>query len=153
MYVTAYNSSKDPVVVDASGHTLGGEEWGTVDSTSDEVKAAADSGKLHLFPNGLGDSAGQAKEALEAAARTDLLTDRAKQWSGASKEALVLIATDAGFKGADSAHKDDLVEFLTPKDIDPKASIKAARETLKQGAEDAPVTPDSGAAPAGGDEA
>lgn len=46
MILTGYNPTDAPVVVDALGHMIGGGEWGTYDSTADEVKAAIEAGTL-----------------------------------------------------------------------------------------------------------
>jgi hypothetical protein len=51
MHVVGYNTTDRPVLLDAEGRSLGGGEFGAVDTTSDEVKAAVDRGDLQLLRN------------------------------------------------------------------------------------------------------
>lgn len=46
MYVTAHNVTDQPVPIDGDGRQLDGHAWGPVLTTTDEVKAALDDGRL-----------------------------------------------------------------------------------------------------------
>lgn len=46
MYITAFNTTDRPVVIDDEGRTLGGQSWGPVLTTADQVKEALAAGAL-----------------------------------------------------------------------------------------------------------
>ena len=85
---TAFNPNDTPVVVDADGHTVGGHEWGTVETTEVVVSDALDAGRLVLVDVDAGAS-DLAPQALEAARRTVERSDKTTTTSrakGAGKE-------------------------------------------------------------------
>ena len=77
MFRTAYNTTDAPVVVDSEGRSIGGGEWGTVETTEDAVKAALEAGSLEIIAGELDDGPGQNPDALKAQEETQRLADEA----------------------------------------------------------------------------
>lgn len=73
MYITAFNTTDRPVVIDGDGRTLPGQSWGPVLTTADPVKVALDSGALVKVTADVkaDDLNPEAREALEATARLE----------------------------------------------------------------------------------
>lgn len=101
MYVTAFNSTSDPITVDGEGRVVHGGDYGTVDTTYDDVRALLDSGALVKIevPEGSGDEVNP--QAAEAAARTSEVAGRAEELGGIDKDVLQQAALDAGVPGAE----------------------------------------------------
>lgn len=70
MYRPATNVTDSPVLIDDRGRQLGGREWGPVDTTADEVKAAVDLGALVIVDpaNITKDTLAEARQARDDAA-------------------------------------------------------------------------------------
>ncbi len=67
MFAPAVNVSDQAVLVDAEGHTVGGQEWTVVDTEAPEVRVAAEAGLLHVHLAGFDDGPGQDEGAVAAA--------------------------------------------------------------------------------------
>lgn len=78
VYKTAFNTTDSPVVIDDEGHVLGGNEWGTVETTDDAVKAALDSGDLVLV-DATSDAPDLDNRARDAIVKTEELAAGGKQ--------------------------------------------------------------------------
>jgi hypothetical protein len=100
MYVTAFNSTSDPITVDGEGRVVHGGDYGTVDTTFDEVRALLDSGALVQVEVPEGDSDVN-PQAAEAAARTGEIAGRAEELGGVDKDVLQQAALDAGVPDAE----------------------------------------------------
>lgn len=75
MFRPAHNATDSPVLIDDRGRQLGGREWGPVDTTLDEVRAAEARRTLVVFdPAKIGPDAIDA--ARDAAKAADALNDR-----------------------------------------------------------------------------
>lgn len=129
MYSTAYNRTESPIVVDEDGRTLGGGEWGTVDTTGELVKAAQAAGWVVVFPD-LEATADTAPDAREAIEQTKAIRDRSEAYGDLETDELEAIVAKAGGDPADR-HKRDLVHYLSYRDdLDPAEVSK----TLKRAA-------------------
>ncbi|HVL32572.1 MAG TPA: hypothetical protein VM600_03220 [Actinomycetota bacterium] len=93
MISTAFNTTDAPVVIDERGRTIGGGEWGAVDTDCAAATAALADGRLRLVGDIPSESA---PAALAAAARTNELAARAKRLEGLDESALRRIAERAG---------------------------------------------------------
>lgn len=139
MYATAYNASDSPVVIDREGRTLEGGAFGTVETTSSEVKNLAAKGLIHVFPK-LDKGPGQSDEAIAAIETTEAATKRAASLAQAAKEDLATIAGDAGIPRPDDLDKDELVYALAMRpDFDFRDPLKAARDARKGAGDAVPV--------------
>ena len=86
-YVTAYNTTDRPVLIDDEGRTLGGGEWGPVLTTEEPARMALDAGTLVKVaePKNLDDVTPEARSAFE---RTSELEEARKSGdTGAIAEA------------------------------------------------------------------
>lgn len=109
MFTLAYNPTDSQVVIDAQGRILGGREWGAVDTTADETKAALESGSLHIFRDVSPDE-GNASAVNKALDQVAEVNRRAQVAEGLDKKALTkLVAPHHG--QAKSMTKDELVAF------------------------------------------
>lgn len=133
MYQTVYNPSDQPVVLDASGRSVGGGEWATAQSTDDTTKAALASGQLvvaeppaedapatHLNP--------QAVAAFETTARYG---ERSEQIKDYDKAALEKVARREGLIGEDD---DLLVGELRSKLVESDRDLTKTRSTTSPAA-------------------
>lgn len=69
MYRPVHNTSDRPVVTDDDGHTLGGQEWGAVDTDQPRLAPLIDNGTLVIVGQ-IGDDANdEAKAAHQDAER------------------------------------------------------------------------------------
>lgn len=91
---TAFNSTDSPIEIDAEGRTIGGGEWGTVDTTSDLVKTAAETGGLEIYRD-LDEGPGQNPDAIEAIRTTRSTQERLEQAQALDRDALDEAATKA----------------------------------------------------------
>lgn len=124
-FVLAYNPTDRPVIIDSAGRSLGGGEFGAVDSTDDLAKAALAEGAL-IRPDAPGKGANP--DAVHAHRRAEALTDRQTAFAAADKKRLHDLAVDAGLIGEDDdPHKPDLVTALVHSSVDtPTAASKTA---------------------------
>lgn len=120
VYQTAYNATDAPLVADDFGRTIGGHEFGTVETTCDAIEAAARDGRVHIFPGGIDAAPGQNPQAVEAQERTRVYAERASVLHSADKADVVEFARNAGLIDDDAdPHKADLIGILTPRvDLD-----------------------------------
>lgn len=99
-YVTAYNTTDSPLVVDADGAQIGGGEWGTVDTRDPEVRALIDAGTLTVVeerePDGETEMNASARAAFK---RTADVAAREEALHGKAKAELREIAVDADLIG------------------------------------------------------
>lgn len=120
MYQTAYNATDGPLVADDFGRTIGGYEFGTVQTTSDDVATAISEGRIHVFASGF--PAGQPINpgAAEADTRTKIYNERATALHAASKADVLDLARSGGLvEVEDEPHKNDVIGVLVPRvDID-----------------------------------
>jgi hypothetical protein len=65
-FVTVYNRSDRPALLDAEGHTLGGGEYGTARENDPAVQLAFDTGSLGVVEDPGGDLSGLLPEAVAA---------------------------------------------------------------------------------------
>lgn len=133
MFATAFNTTDAPVVVDDEGRTIEGRSWGTIETTTDAAKAAADEGTLQVYPDKLDDAPGQNPDAVDAYHRTAAVQSRARAYSELDTDELARLADDeADFKPR-RRHKRDLVHHLALRDdVDHKEAIKRLREALAE---------------------
>lgn len=116
-YTLAYNPSDQPVIVDGSGRTLGGSEWGPVESTSELAHAAI--GRNDLVWSEPPDPKFADPRALVAATETQRLSARQAAFTAADKDTLLQTARSADLVSEDETPlKADLVELLTRSDVD-----------------------------------
>jgi hypothetical protein len=106
-FVLAYNPSDAPVQVDLRGRTIGGGEWGPVQSTAD---ALADGRLVKVdLPR---KSEGTDPDARAAAARVDELNDRQSHFNGMDVDELLALVRGTGAIGPDATRtKADLVDL------------------------------------------
>lgn len=81
MYITVFNPTDQPVVVDDEGRTVAGHSWSPALSTADEVKTALDDGRLvKVSANpATKDLDEDAKQALEATAELESARKKSPQ--------------------------------------------------------------------------
>lgn len=90
MYVTAYNTSNEPLVVDVEGRGIGAHEWGTVDTTDEVAKPLLASGALVKSEAPKGDDVSPAFLAAEE--RTQAVAKTAKTLAAAEPARLEALA-------------------------------------------------------------
>lgn len=95
MFVAAHNPTDQAVVVDDAGRTLGGGEWGVVDTTADQVKTAVDAARLTLAPDLKADS-GNTADANDAARTAETAEKRRRQLDALDADAVHALADQAG---------------------------------------------------------
>lgn len=76
MHKTAFNTTDQPVTVDAEGRMIGGQEWGSINTTADEAKALLEQGIIVIVDKP-GDDADVNPEAAAAFDATDRLAELA----------------------------------------------------------------------------
>lgn len=131
MYRTAWNPADVPVVVDAEGRTIGGGEYGTVDTTDSAAKALLDAESLLLVSDPPSDA--DINPALRAAlAATEARQVAAVALRGQDKADLVTLAEEHAPDLAD-ADKPDLVDGLAARGVvapeNDKTPVKKAAKT------------------------
>jgi hypothetical protein len=127
VYATAYNTTDRPIVVDAEGRSIGGGEFGTVDTTADEAKMAAEAGDLFIYPE-LTEGPGQNPAATDAIRNTETVRARAIRLGELEKEDLQELGGQAGMADANDARKRDLVTGLAFRtDFDDEAALAKMR--------------------------
>lgn len=137
MFRPAYNLTDRPVPIDPSGRQLGGLEWGPVDTTTDEVRTAVDSGHLVIHPgDGLGDDAGE--EVKVAAAAAVARQRRLDAYRAADVNDVRIAAEAAGLPVDDGAGgplrtKTELVADLIYVDDDPTDLLGRAQADVPAG--------------------
>lgn len=114
MLKAVYNHTGGPVVVDSVGHSIGGREWGVVETTTDEVKRATDAGFLLEVEKPKGDQSSLNPDAREVFERLAEYEKAAKALGNANKDDLVELAVGEGLSidPENPPHKDDLVSAL-----------------------------------------
>jgi hypothetical protein len=132
----AFNTTDSPVLVDSAGHTIGGHEWGVIDST-DELGSKA-SGLIPADEDALaGTSNPSAKAALE---QLQERRDREEAARKLDKDQLVEAVPDEVLErlpegGDGKPAKDDLVDALVDSGEDiPQASKSTAKKTSSRSA-------------------
>jgi len=107
MYVTAYNTTPGPITVDGEGRVVHGGDYGTVDTTFEQVREALDAGRLVQTELPEGSEASEAAKA--AVARTETITGRADELANVhDKDVLAAAAAEAGVVGAGDLSISDL---------------------------------------------
>jgi hypothetical protein len=144
-YRPAYNVLDRPVVVDDEGRTLGGGEWGVVESTSDAGRGALARGDVVLVDDDL-DTEGTNRDALAAVEQARTLRERAEQFGALDKDRLEEFARDEGLLEDDErGRKRDLVTALARRShVDPTATpaeLTAPARDVAPPADDADTTP------------
>lgn len=126
MYATAWNPGVSPVVVDDEGRTIGGSEWGTVETTSDAVKTLLAVEALMLVDEPK--SGADVNPALsDALARTAERKAAADALRGEEKPDLVALAEEHAPSLAD-AHKGDIVDGLAARGVAPEENKTPGRK-------------------------
>lgn len=132
MFKTAYNPTDSPVVIDDLGHSIGGREWGAVETTDDATKAAIDGGLLVLVDEP-GRGASVNDRAAGAFARTAEIGERSKAFAGLDRDALFELAVEHEVVADDAERtptKGELVTLLVFSDVEPPAKTpKPARSS------------------------
>jgi hypothetical protein len=112
MFVTVYNTTSAPITVDPEGRQIGGNDWGTVNTTQELVKP-------YLAPNGDGSlvqvevpTSNAHPDAVAAAERTEAVSARSESLQAVGKDVLAAAAKDAGVPDAEDLSKPDLVHAL-----------------------------------------
>lgn len=120
-FVTVYNTTDRPVLLDAEGREVGGREWGTAETTQDGAKVALASGSLILadVPE-VGDVN---PLAAAAAARTARLSDRRDTLGGLDPDMLTELGVTAGL--SPDLNKTELVRALAFRE---DVAVPAAKE-------------------------
>lgn len=147
--MTAYNTGDSPVLIDNVGRTLGGGEWGTVDTTADAVKLAVSANRLRLFTGGFPEGVQLAPQAAEAHATTDEVGRRADALGGLDRDSLAAIASDAGLIGrGEVPYKADLLALLAPAlAVSVPSSSASAPDPVEVGPSEEPAPEPDGAEP------
>lgn len=113
MYKTAFNPGDSPVVVDGEGRTIGGGEWGTVQTTEDSASAALDSGALVIVEVDDAESGDLNPEAREVLKSSVASNGRHTELQGLDVEDLRKAAAKAGLiKPQDKSTKTELLAML-----------------------------------------
>lgn len=120
MLVAAFNATDGPLVVDDLGHTLEGGAFGVADTTTDQVKQAAEAGELHLFTGGIDSGSGQNPDAVAASKQAKALNDRKALLESYDKDILAAAADEADdVTTTADATKAELVAALLYSSYDP----------------------------------
>jgi hypothetical protein len=121
VYVTVFNPSDSPVLLDEQGRSVGGGEWSPAETTDSVTKAALDSGGLLKVeaPEGDFDRNRQSPQAIEAFERTSKYAERGEQLEGKDKAALRKIADKHGMvEEGDDPKVADLRRRLVESDVE-----------------------------------
>lgn len=134
MYVTAFNPGDSPVVVSESGRSIGGGEWGTVETTDPIGKVGFDNEWLQKVdhPESYDGLNPQAAAAMQ---QTDEWSKKQEQAQSADKDVLLADARQRGLvQETDEPHKASLVALYTEggHDIPTKASVRRAQQNEKK---------------------
>lgn len=115
-FVLAYNPTDRPVIIDSAGRSLGGGEFGAVDTSDPLAKTALAADEL-VRPDDPGKGANPA--AVQAHRRAQALTDRQTAFAALDKPRLLEISTDAALveDGSDPS-KTELVTALVHSGVD-----------------------------------
>lgn len=119
-YRTMFNPGDSPVVIDASsGATLGGGEWGPVNTLAEGVDDALAAGRLVVIDEPDLDADNLAPEARSAIERTAELRERADVLDDLTKPELVEIAEarDVLEEGEEVPLRAELEEELVTSDV------------------------------------
>lgn len=132
MYRTAFNSGSTPLTVSVDGRSIGGSDWGTVETTDAVARELLASGALVLVDQGEGE---QTPAAAAAFARTEAWTARREQAGALDKDVLietlrenapdVLAALPRG--ADDTPSKDDLAAAVAE-----RQQIEISRTTTRR---------------------
>lgn len=149
MFRPAFNPTASPVLVDGAGRSIGGGEWGAVDTTEPRVREALNGGRLDLGP-AVDSDAKLSGDADAAYQRAVVLEDRRQTLSGAT------VAQLRDFAGedlddqvdVDDARKGELVSALAHPDADLSQLGKATKPKTEPKTESKDST--TAGAPAGG---
>ena len=133
MLKLAYNTT-DSAVVDEQGYSVGGQQWGVVDTTDPITQADFDAGRLIEVDE---DQAGKSDrpEVVEAVEALKHRRDKVKKAKAKDKDVLidaldpeVVDGLPVGASGEPS--KDDLVDAVVATDADlPAKSAKSAKKS------------------------
>lgn len=135
MYATAFNPSSSPVVVSEEGHTVGGGEWGTIETTDAAAKAALEAGRVvEVEERDVSNPAELNDYAHMALVETARRKDRAEALDGRDKAALTKIAQRGGLIADDEdVLRADLERRIVRSDVDiPKAAPKKASQSASE---------------------
>lgn len=112
MYKTAFNPADTALVVSEDGRTIGGHEWGTVDTTDAVGKRLlADGLLINVDVPEYNSSSNQ--NAVQAFKHTDEISARAEKARSVDKSVLQETAVQAGLVDADdSVRKNELVDAV-----------------------------------------
>lgn len=137
MYKTVFNPSDSPVTVSASGRTVGGHDWGTVQTTEQEARSAIDNGYL-LVQDELEQQEGASynPSAVEAHKRTADYADRHEKASNLDNEALYNLAVQHRLTPevetvSDRPNKTELVTLVVESSTEIPSPTQAKREQRK----------------------
>jgi hypothetical protein len=124
-FVLAYNPTDGPVIIDSAGRSLGGGEFGAVDTSDDLARAAVAAGRL-VQPDPPGKGANPV--AVQAHRRAEALTDRQTAFTALDKPRLHDLAVDAELIAVDDdPHKAEIVTALVHSSVDtPTAATTTA---------------------------
>lgn len=130
MFKTAFNTTDTPVPAGRFGQLIGGNEWGTVETTDDVARAGLENGGLMLIDTPKA-SASVDDQASAAFDRTKTLRERGGKLDALDRDTLYELAVDAGMydDGDEQPYKADLVERLAASDVDVPDKKTAATKT------------------------
>lgn len=130
MHKTAFNTTDGPLVIDDAGHTIGGGEWGTVQTTDPLVQAAVDADLLVVADIPDGDDVDP--NARAAADRTAEVHDRSESLGALEPAELQKLAGKSGVE-SEGLTKAKLVSALERSDVDiPSKNAPKATSAKKE---------------------
>ena len=136
MYRTAFNPTDSPQPSSDNGKTIGGGEWGTVDTTDASVQASIDSGALLYVevPDDLNDGVNRVPAATDVLVESARLEERRAEAGELSKEELVVIAIENGLLGKndEAPNRAELEAQLIASDVSLSAPAKTATQSKAQ---------------------
>lgn len=108
MYKMAFNTTNSSIVIDTDGRSLGGGDWGAIDTVDDAAKPTIESGDVVTFDGKLGKDADP--RAVEASEQTALYTKRAAALRDLDDGVLDDLVGAAGYNA--DTNKTERVAFL-----------------------------------------
>jgi hypothetical protein len=135
-YVMVFNTTSSPVVTDASGRTVGGQEWGAARRLAPELQDAVNAGRLFVIDT---PSDAVSPPASDVAANLAGLNEAAAGLDGLDRSSLFDLAASHGVLSADDVepYKDDLVDMLARAGITAPAAPQTEEPTLSGHASEA----------------
>jgi len=135
VYKTAYNPGDSPVVVSETGRSIGGREWGTVQTTDSAASALLDAGYISIvdYPED-SDTSTFNTDVSKVITRTDEWTAKHEKVQGTDKQVLLDDARQRGLIEEDEDRsKGELVTLYTEtEDLDVPTKTSVRRDAPSQ---------------------